>query len=106
MVNYMHNVFGFLGGSDGDFFKYAKIQSTTAYFNDTGAYSDSRPLYYKGEEPCEITFKLINNRTILVQEKNTCGVYAGTNNYWHGEYKKFDDDKILRDLMEWSSRKY
>lgn len=104
IVIYLYGYFGFMGGSYGDIYKYAKVNADSAYFNDAGAYVDGRPLYYEGEEPCELRFRLLNPETIDVAEKNTCGVYGGHSAYWWGGYQKFHDDEILHDLKEWCSR--
>jgi hypothetical protein len=106
MVSYLSGYFGFLGGSDGGYYKYARINNGNAYFNDAGAYVDGRPLYYEGEEPCELRFRLLDLETIEVTSKYTCGVYGGHSAYWRGEYRRFNDDKILHDLQEASRREY
>jgi len=95
MTRYNENYYGYLGGGEYSNPKYAVINNTTAYFNDSAAISDGRPLYYEGEEPCELFFNLIDGDTIEVHEQNCRMIYGGVGVTWEGVYvktrKKYDN---------------
>ncbi len=86
MINYNPEVYGFIGGDAYSNDKYADILSEEAYFNDSDAISDGRPLYHEGEKPCELMFKILNGNTMEIYEENCRLIYGGDNATWGGIY--------------------
>ena len=91
MTSFNPDFYGYIGGNDFASSKYAHIRGKHAYFNDTGAISDGRPLYYEGEEPCDIVFMPGRRSRLSVKEKNCWGIYGGSGVSWEGKYKKIKD---------------
>jgi len=81
-----HDYYGYLGGGEYSNSKHANFQGSHAYFNDSKAISDNQPLYYYGENPCELTFELFDSTRIIIEEKNCSGIYGGAGTTWGGDY--------------------
>ena len=89
--------YGFLGGSDDGFHKYAVYKDSVAYFNDSNAYEDGFPLYYEDEEPCELLFRIKDKNTLLVGENNCYMIYGGAGTIWEGVYRRL---LIKNDILD------
>ncbi len=89
LISYNPNSYGYLGGDRYSNDKYARFNDSTAYFNDAVAISDGEPLYYEGEDPCELLFEFMDSSTIEMKEKNCSMIYGGAGISWGGEYVVF-----------------
>lgn len=87
MTSYHPGFAGYIGRDDYSSPKYAHIKENLAHFDDEGAISDGRPLYYEGEKPCELFFDYECDSIIVVKERNCLGIYGGSGIIWEGEYK-------------------
>jgi hypothetical protein len=71
--------------------KLARIDGNALLFNDTLAECDGYPLYYAGEQPCKLLFKIIDDQTIEVNEENCYMIYGGAGVTWGGLYRRNPD---------------
>ena len=93
MINWNPNVFGYMDGDDHSDYCYALIKGPDAYFNDAGAISDGRPLYYEGEDPCELLFRIVEEGVLEIYEENCYMIYGGAGATWGGVYTRVDEGK-------------
>ena len=65
------------------------LSNSLGVFNDEGRLSDGFPLYYEGEEPCNINFLFKKGKVVLI-DKNCTGIYGGAGIDFGGEYFLID----------------
>jgi hypothetical protein len=99
MISFHPNFAGHIGRDGFSSPKYAHIRGKRAHFNDTGAISDGRPLYYKGEKPCKLVFTLKGNSQLSVKETNCLLIYGGAGVTWEGDYSLIKQRYFFNDLL-------
>ena len=98
MTNWNPNVYGHVYELDTEEGKLARIDGAVAYFDDTGAISDGRPLYYEDEEACKMLFKIRDSNTMEVYEQDCYMIYGGAWSTWGGVYTRVNKGQ------EWLSK--
>ena len=93
MINWNPNVYGHVYEFDIEEGKLARIDGAVAYFDDTGALSDGRPLYYEDEEACKMLFKIIDSNSMEVYEEDCYMIYGGAGATWGGVYTRVNEGK-------------
>jgi len=98
MISWNPNVYGYVNESGSEEGKLARIGGAVAYFDDTDAISDGRPLYNEDEEACKMLFEIIDSNTMEVKEENCYMIYGGAGATWGGVYTRVKEvkDQLIR----------